>query len=66
MTTRRVFSEKAREYDRDRARQEYIRIRETERSLLEQALQREAKESALAEIEILKKWLNQESEKNPV
>lgn len=41
MNTLRVFSEKEHEYERYRARQEYIRIRETERSLLEQALKRE-------------------------
>lgn len=46
MNTLKVFSEKEREYDRYRARQEYIRIQETERRQLEAALA--AKEAALA------------------
>jgi predicted transposase/invertase (TIGR01784 family) len=71
MNTLKVFSEKEHEYDRYRARQEYIRIRETERSLLENAIaekeaERKAKEEALAEIVILKQLLNQKSEKNHV
>lgn len=49
MNTLKVFSEKEREYNRYRARQEYIRIQETERSLLEK--ERKAKEIALFEKE---------------
>jgi predicted transposase/invertase (TIGR01784 family) len=53
MDTLRIFSEKEHEYDRYRARQEYIRIQETERSLLEK--ERQAKEAALAEKEVERK-----------
>jgi predicted transposase/invertase (TIGR01784 family) len=55
MNTLRVFSEKEHEYDRYRARQEYIRIRETERSLLEKALQREKEEREAKEIALSEK-----------
>lgn len=78
MNTLRVFSEKEHEYDRYQACQEYVRIQETNRSLLEKErkakelalsekeAERKAKEEALAEVAHLKQLLNQKAEKNHV